>query len=70
MKIRDNIDLLGETLKPTLCGDDSKLGDFAEFVVGDVAAKCWCCSFWRGFITGTVFCSLFYLIMLLIKELI
>ena len=49
----DNIPLL----KRILCGDKSPLGAIAEFLVGS-ATTCWCCSFWRGAIWGSIVTAL------------
>ena len=36
-----------------LCGMKSPLGDIAEILtVG--AQHCWCCSFWRGVLIGSI----------------
>ena len=69
MNLREKIDDFGERMKPALCSEESKLGDFAEFIVGDVARKCWCCTFWRGFVAGILPLAP-VILLLIIKEII
>lgn len=41
-----------EKINAFLCGTSSKIGDLAEFLVGE-AKHCWCCAFFRGITFGT-----------------
>lgn len=41
-------------LKRALCGFKSPLGAIMDFLTGS-ARTCYCCTFWRGALYGTVF---------------
>lgn len=42
-----------EKVNEVLCGPRSKIGDVAEWLVGE-AKHCWCCAFFRGFLFGAI----------------
>lgn len=50
-------------LKKVLCGIRSPLGALAEFLVGS-GQTCWCCSFWRGVLWGSLMTGILFKLLL------